>query len=53
MSILFGVTAIFLTLFLLVVTWVMWEQGDIPQALVYTFVSAFILIRWYEVIFNG
>lgn len=53
MSVLFGIAGVMLTLFILFITWFMWSEKDIPQAIVCTFVSAFLLIKWYGFIFNG
>ncbi len=53
MSILFLIAVAMLTLFALLITWFMWSEGDVFQAIVWSFLSAGLLIRWWEFIFNG
>ena len=54
MTILFGIGAALFTLFILVITVCMIiDCDDIPIAIIYSFFSVFLLIKWYEVIFNG
>jgi hypothetical protein len=44
---------ILITIFVLFTAYFMWSEGDILQGIVWSFLSAGLLIQWYGVIFNG
>tara|TARA_R110000824_G_C15128254_1_gene668760 strand:- start:1072 stop:1233 length:162 start_codon:yes stop_codon:yes gene_type:complete len=52
MTILFLIAVAMITLFTLVTAWFMWDEGDILQGIVWSFLSSGLLIRWWEFIFN-